>query len=222
MQVKPLRTYYLTAGLAFKLECNNFQTQNRNVSVTWSYNQDQKLENISGISVKHDALWFLPARPFHRGNYSCLSRCAWTSYSTKWMFIQPTEICPVHWLSIGFYIVQHIKFIECKEKSDFIAFKSWIQACFSRLVCDRQGKESWVTMFNITVDEASCPRMNRENTAQTTIELTCMLEHIFQVDPQAHVTWMKVRHPLVRCSCGYILLFALLELIAHFSLSAEL
>ncbi|XP_056611884.1 interleukin-1 receptor type 1 [Triplophysa dalaica] len=133
MQVKPLRTYYFTAGLAFKLQCNNIQTQNQNVSVTWSYNQDQKLENISGISVKHDALWFLPARPFHKGNYSCLSR---------------------------------------------------------------QGKESWVTVFNITVDEASCPRMNRENTAQTTRELTCMLEHIFQVDPQAHVTWMKNCKPL--------------------------
>ncbi|KAI7808788.1 interleukin-1 receptor type 1 [Triplophysa rosa] len=135
MQVKPLRTYYLTVGLAFKLQCNRIQiqNQNQNVSVTWSHNLDQKLENISGITVRGDALWFLPAQPFHRGNYSCLSR---------------------------------------------------------------QGKESWVTVFNISVENASCPRMNRENAAQSTGELTCVLGHVFQLDPQAHVTWLKNCNPL--------------------------
>lgn len=125
-----LRSYRLAAGLAFKLKCN---IRNENVSVTWSYNLDQKLENISGITIKDDALWFLPAQPFHRGNYSCLSR---------------------------------------------------------------KGEESWVTLFSISVENKPCPRMNRENTAQVTKELTCMLEHIFQLDPQAHVTWMKDCNPL--------------------------
>lgn len=64
------------------------------------------------------------------------------------------------------------------------------------VLCDRIGKESWVTVFNISVENASCPRMNRENTAQSTRELTCMLEHIFQLDPLAHVTWLKVRRHL--------------------------
>lgn len=57
------------AGLVFRLECIS-NSQN----VSWSRVPSQSLENISGITIKDDTLWFLPARPVHSGEYSCLSR----------------------------------------------------------------------------------------------------------------------------------------------------
>lgn len=63
-----LRSYTISAGLAFKLECSEMQ------NMTWRRVPDQRLESISGINIRGNALWFLPANLSHSGSYSCLSR----------------------------------------------------------------------------------------------------------------------------------------------------
>lgn len=139
MHVIHLRTYDITVGLAFRLQCN---IQKQNVSVTWSDNLNQSLENSTGIKIRGNALWFLPAESFHSGNYICLSR---------------------------------------------------------------KGNETWETVFNISVEDESCPRMNRENVAQSTPKVPCMLQHIFHLDSQAQVTWLKNCSPINKTITSKIL-----------------
>nr|XP_055071074.1 interleukin-1 receptor type 1 isoform X2 [Misgurnus anguillicaudatus] len=130
MQVISLNTYDITVGLASVFPCNS---QKQNVSVTWSDNLNQSLENINGIKIRGNLLWFLPAESSHSGTYICLSR---------------------------------------------------------------EGNETWEMKFNISVEDKSCPRMNREDVAQSTPEVSCVLEEIFQLDPKAEVTWLKNCSPM--------------------------
>ncbi|XP_055071074.2 interleukin-1 receptor type 1 [Misgurnus anguillicaudatus] len=130
MQVISLNTYDITVGLASVFQCNS---QKQNASVTWSDNLNQSLENINGIKIRGNLLWFLPAESSHSGTYICLSR---------------------------------------------------------------EGNETWEMKFNISVEDESCPRMNREDVAQSTPEVSCVLEEIFQLDPKAEVTWLKNCSPM--------------------------
>ncbi|XP_059356656.1 interleukin-1 receptor type 1-like [Carassius carassius] len=126
-QYTDLRTYTISAGLAFKLECS--ETQN----VSWSRVPDQRLESISGINIQENALWFLPADLSHSGSYSCLTR---------------------------------------------------------------NGNETWKTIFDVSVENKTCPRLNRKEELMSTKDITCLLPHIFEIDPQAQVTWRNNCHPL--------------------------
>nr|XP_055071072.1 interleukin-1 receptor type 1 isoform X1 [Misgurnus anguillicaudatus] len=130
MQVIHLKTCDITVGLASVFQCNS---QKQNASVTWSDNLNQSLENINGIKIRGNLLWFLPAESSHSGTYICLSR---------------------------------------------------------------EGNETWEMKFNISVEDESCPRMNREDVAQSTPEVSCVLEEIFQLDPKAEVTWLKNCSPM--------------------------
>ncbi|XP_052004030.1 interleukin-1 receptor type 1-like [Xyrauchen texanus] len=122
-----LITYHFTAGLAFKLECNR-EPEMQNLSVSWSLGTGRSLENVTGIKIKPNALWFLPAESFHSGEYSCFSR---------------------------------------------------------------KGNETWETIFNVSVENGTCPRWDRESITKSTKELRCSLNHIFDLDPQYQITWFK-------------------------------
>ncbi|XP_051761767.1 interleukin-1 receptor type 1 [Ctenopharyngodon idella] len=116
------------AGLVFRLECIS-NSQN----VSWSRVPSQSLENISGITIKDDTLWFLPARPVHSGEYSCLSR---------------------------------------------------------------EGNDTWETIYDVSVQNKTCPTRNRMQEVMSTKEFECFLPHIFELDPGAQVTWRNNCHPL--------------------------
>uniref|UniRef100_A0A8C1TL58 Uncharacterized protein n=1 Tax=Cyprinus carpio TaxID=7962 RepID=A0A8C1TL58_CYPCA len=122
-----LRSYTISAGLAFKLECSEMQ------NMSWRRVPDQRLESISGINIRGNALWFLPANLSHSGSYSCLSR---------------------------------------------------------------NGNETWKTIFKVSVENKTCPSLNRKDEVMSTKEITCLLPYIFEIDPQAQVTWRNNCHPL--------------------------
>ncbi|KAF4108701.1 interleukin-1 receptor type 1 isoform X2 [Onychostoma macrolepis] len=122
-----LRSYTISAGLAFKLECNE-DHEMQNVSMSWSI-----VPNISGINIHGNALWFLPADLSHSASYSCLSR---------------------------------------------------------------KGNETWETKFDVSVENKTCPCVNRKDELKSTKDITCLLPHIFEIDPQAQVTWRNNCHPL--------------------------
>ncbi len=73
MSITNLRSYTISAGLAFNLECNEDQEM-QNVSVSWTRVPGLSLESIGGIDIHGNALWFLPADLSHSASYSCLSR----------------------------------------------------------------------------------------------------------------------------------------------------
>ncbi|XP_052422384.1 interleukin-1 receptor type 2-like isoform X4 [Carassius gibelio] len=60
----------------------------------------------------------------------------------------------------------------------------------------RNGDETWTTIFNVSVENKTCPRFNRKDEITRTKEITCLLPHIFEIDPQAQVTWRNNCHPL--------------------------
>ncbi|XP_052422393.1 interleukin-1 receptor type 1 [Carassius gibelio] len=60
----------------------------------------------------------------------------------------------------------------------------------------RNGDETWTTIFNVSVENKTCPRFNRKDEITRTKEITCLLSHIFEIDPQAQVTWRNNCHPL--------------------------
>ncbi|XP_026128694.1 interleukin-1 receptor type 2-like [Carassius auratus] len=126
-QYTELKTYFTSAGLAFKLECS--ETPN----VSWSRFPNQRLEGISGINIQGGALWFLPADLSHSGSYSCLTR---------------------------------------------------------------YGNETWTTIFYVSVENKTCPKLNRKDEITRIKEIPCLLPHIFEIDPQAQVTWRNNCHPL--------------------------
>ncbi|XP_016386654.1 interleukin-1 receptor type 1-like [Sinocyclocheilus rhinocerous] len=130
MHITNLRSYTISAGLAFKLECNEDREMQ---NVSWSRVPDQSLESISGINIHGSALWFLPADLSHSGSYSCLSR---------------------------------------------------------------KGNKTGETKFDVSVDNKACPCANRKDGVKSTKDITCLLPHIFEIDPQAQVTWRNNCHPL--------------------------
>ncbi|XP_048050870.1 interleukin-1 receptor type 1 [Megalobrama amblycephala] len=83
------KSFAFTAGLASRLECI---TDSPNVS--WSRVPSQSLENISGITIKDHVLWFLPARPVHSGQYSCLRREGNDTWETIYTVSVRNETCP--------------------------------------------------------------------------------------------------------------------------------
>ncbi|XP_050975905.1 interleukin-1 receptor type 1 isoform X2 [Labeo rohita] len=132
MQVINQRSYTTSVGLAFMLKCND-DSEMQNVSVSWSLVPDRSLENIKGINISGNTLWFLPAELSHSGSYSCLSR---------------------------------------------------------------EGDDSWKTIFNVSVENETCPCANREDEATSIEHIDCLLPHIFEIDPQAQVTWRNDCLPL--------------------------
>uniref|UniRef100_A0A8C2BJ71 Ig-like domain-containing protein n=1 Tax=Cyprinus carpio TaxID=7962 RepID=A0A8C2BJ71_CYPCA len=126
------RSYAISAGLAFMIECNE-EREMQNASVSWSLVPNRSLDNINGININVNVLWFLPADLSHSGSYSCLSR---------------------------------------------------------------KGNETWETIFDVCVENKTCPKLNRKDEVTSTKELFCFLPHIFEIDPQAQVTWRNNCHPL--------------------------
>ncbi|XP_042620299.1 interleukin-1 receptor type 1 isoform X2 [Cyprinus carpio] len=126
------RSYAISAGLAFMIECNE-EREMQNASVSWSLVPNRSLDNINGININVNVLWFLPADLSHSGSYSCLSR---------------------------------------------------------------KGNETWETIFEVCVENKTCPKLNRKDEVTSTKELFCFLPHIFEIDPQAQVTWRNNCHPL--------------------------
>ncbi|XP_052463017.1 interleukin-1 receptor-like 2 isoform X2 [Carassius gibelio] len=126
-------SHTISAGLAFRIECNIIDSKIQNVSVSWSLVSNQSLDNIKGIHINVNELWFLPAELSHSGLYSCLSR---------------------------------------------------------------DGNEKWEKAFDISVENKTCPHLNRKDNVTSTEELTCFLPHIFEIEPQAQVTWRNNCHPL--------------------------
>ncbi|XP_051566611.1 interleukin-1 receptor type 1-like isoform X2 [Myxocyprinus asiaticus] len=88
-----LITHHFIAGLAFKLECNR-EHEMQNVSVSWSLKTGRSLENVTGINIKHNALWFLPAESSHSGDYSCFSRKGNETWETIFMVSVVNGTCP--------------------------------------------------------------------------------------------------------------------------------
>uniref|UniRef100_A0A673HA66 Interleukin-1 receptor-like 2 n=1 Tax=Sinocyclocheilus rhinocerous TaxID=307959 RepID=A0A673HA66_9TELE len=132
MHIINRRSYAISAGLAFRIECNE-ESEMQNVSVSWSLVPSRSLDNINGINMNVNVLWFLPADLSHSGSYSCLSR---------------------------------------------------------------KGNETWETIFEVCVENKTCPHVNRKDEVTSTKELSCFLPHIFEIDPQAQVTWRNNCHPL--------------------------
>ncbi|XP_051564214.1 interleukin-1 receptor type 1-like isoform X2 [Myxocyprinus asiaticus] len=95
MHMTHLRKFHFTAGIAFKIECNRV-SEMQNVSVSWSQRTNRSLENITGIKIKHNTLWFLPAESFHSGNYSCFSRNGNETWETIFLVSVVNGTCP-HW-----------------------------------------------------------------------------------------------------------------------------
>ncbi len=54
--------------------------------------------------------------------------------------------------------------------------------------------ETWETIFDVSVENKTCPCLNRKDEVKSTKEITCLLPHVFEIDPQAQVTWRNVRH----------------------------
>ncbi|XP_059418561.1 interleukin-1 receptor-like 2 [Carassius carassius] len=127
-----LSSHIISAGLAFRIECNIIESKMQNVSMSWSLS-NQSLDNIKGIHINVNELWFLPADLSHSGHYSCLSR---------------------------------------------------------------DGNETWEKIFHISVENKTCPHLNRKDDVTSIGELTCFLPHIFEIEPQAQVTWRKNCHLL--------------------------
>uniref|UniRef100_A0A671QA86 Interleukin-1 receptor-like 2 n=2 Tax=Sinocyclocheilus anshuiensis TaxID=1608454 RepID=A0A671QA86_9TELE len=132
MHIINRRSYAISAGLAFRIECNE-ESELQNVSVSWSLVPSRSLDNINGINTNVNELWFLPADLSHSRSYSCLSR---------------------------------------------------------------KGNETWETIFEVCVENKTCPHVNRKDEVTSTEELSCFLPHIFEIDPQAQVTWRNNCHPL--------------------------
>ncbi|CAM4599172.1 unnamed protein product [Leuciscus chuanchicus] len=130
MQMTQRRSENFVAGLVFNLQCNR---NGQNVSVSWSRVPSQSLGNITGITIKDNMLWFLPAELVHSGEYSCFSR---------------------------------------------------------------NGNETQEMIFEVSVQNETCPLMNRVDDVKSTEELICFLPHVFELDPGAEVTWRKNCHPL--------------------------
>ncbi|XP_043086523.1 interleukin-1 receptor type 1 isoform X2 [Puntigrus tetrazona] len=64
-------------------------------------------------------------------------------------------------------------------------------------VCSiREGNQTWNSTFIISVENNTCPRANRKDELKSTKDITCWLPHIFEIDPQAQVTWRNNCHPL--------------------------
>ncbi|XDV29840.1 hypothetical protein PO909_032874 [Leuciscus waleckii] len=130
MQMTQRRSENFVAGLVFNLQCNR---NGQNVSVSWSRVPSQSLGNITGITIKDNMLWFLPAELVHSGEYSCFSR---------------------------------------------------------------NGNETQEMIFEVSVQNETCPLMNRVDDVKSTEELKCFLPRVFELDPGAQVTWRKNCHPL--------------------------
>ncbi|KAG1927410.1 interleukin-1 receptor type 1 [Pimephales promelas] len=124
------RSANFVAGLVFNLHC---ERNSQNVSVSWSRVPRQSLGNITGITIKDNALWFLPAELVHSGEYSCFSR---------------------------------------------------------------NGNETQEIIFEVSVQNETCPRKNREDDVKSIKEVECFLPHVFELDPGAQVSWRKNCHPL--------------------------
>ncbi|KAK2904666.1 hypothetical protein Q8A67_006465 [Cirrhinus molitorella] len=82
------REYTISAGLAFMIQCNE-ESEMQNVTVSWS-----QLENIRGINISGNTLWFLPAELSHNGSYSCLSRQGNDTWETIFVVSVCQQTCP--------------------------------------------------------------------------------------------------------------------------------
>ncbi len=67
---------------------------------------------------------------------------------------------------------------------------------------DRKGNETWETIFDVSVENKTCPCVNRKDEVKSTKEITCLLPHVFEIDPQAQVTWRNVRHYHIQNYCN--------------------
>ncbi|KAK7154684.1 hypothetical protein R3I94_007878 [Phoxinus phoxinus] len=130
------RSANFVAGLVFNLQCNR---NSQNGSVSWSRVPSQSLGNITGITIKDNMLWFLPAELVHSGEYSCFSR---------------------------------------------------------------NGNETQEMIFEVSVQNVTCPLMNRQDDVKSTKEVKCFLPHVFELDPGAQVSWRKNCLPLPLFSTG--------------------
>ncbi|XP_077050899.1 interleukin-1 receptor type 1-like isoform X1 [Siphateles boraxobius] len=130
MHMTHRRSVNFVAGLAFYLQCDG---HSQNESLSWSRVPSQSLGNITGITVRNNTLWFLPAELVHSGEYSCFSR---------------------------------------------------------------NGNETQEIIFEVSVQNETCPHMNRKDDVKSTVELECYLRLVFDLDPGAQVTWRKDCHPL--------------------------
>ncbi|XP_067300832.1 interleukin-1 receptor type 1 [Pseudorasbora parva] len=82
---------FFAAGLVFRLQCNRYR---QNVSVFWSRVSGPRLENLSGVSIRDDDLWFLPVQLNHSGQYSCFSRKGNETWETIFDVFVHNETCP--------------------------------------------------------------------------------------------------------------------------------
>ncbi|XP_001339654.5 interleukin-1 receptor type 1 isoform X1 [Danio rerio] len=87
------KTYTFVAGLAFNLQCNR---DSQNVTVNWTRVPSRSLESITGMNIKDNTLWFLPADLTHQGSYSCFSRKGNDTWETIFEVSVSNETCP-HW-----------------------------------------------------------------------------------------------------------------------------
>ncbi len=67
---------------------------------------------------------------------------------------------------------------------------------------DRKGNETRETIFDVSVENKTCPCVNRKDEVKSTKEITCLLPHVFEIDPQAQVTWRNVRHYHIQNYCN--------------------
>lgn len=97
------------------------------------------------------------------------------------------------------YLYKHKGFKKNVLKSTFVLYVlcSVFPHCRSFIptvvLYGRNGNETWETIFDVSVENKTCPCVNRKDEVVSTKEITCLLPHIFEIDPQAQVTWRNVR-----------------------------
>ncbi len=98
------------------------------------------------------------------------------------------------------YLYKHKGFKKNVTKSIFVLYVlcSVLPHCRSFIpnvvLYHRKGNETRETIFDVSVENKTCPCLNRKYEVKNTKEITCLLPHVFEIDPQAQVTWRNVRH----------------------------
>lgn len=103
------------------------------------------------------------------------------------------------------YLYKHKGFKKNVTKGIFVLYVlcSVLPFIPTVVLYDRKGNETWKTIFDVSVENKTCPHVNRKDEVTSTKEITCLLPHVFEIDPQAQVTWRNVRHYHKRHYCTW-------------------